>query len=160
MIIFTIGYEGLSFEEFVSLLQQYEIDTVVDIRQLPLSRKPGFSKKAMAFNLQQSGIGYEHHAALGCPKDVRDQYKLDGSWQNYKIGFNAYLETQQLAIARLARIAKEHKYALLCFEADHNMCHRSLVARAVKELADISVKHIKKENARKVIEGGSRLLFA
>ena len=48
MTVFTIGYEGLDIGAFMSLLAEHGIETVVDIRELPLSRKPGFSKKALA----------------------------------------------------------------------------------------------------------------
>jgi uncharacterized protein (DUF488 family) len=73
MTVFTIGYEGLDIASFLSLLAQHGIGTVVDIRQLPLSRKRGFSKKALAGRLNGAGFEYIHMASLGCPKPVRDR---------------------------------------------------------------------------------------
>ena len=52
----TIGYEGLDTQKFLSLLSEHDIQTLVDIRELPLSRKSGFSKKALAHSLKRRGI--------------------------------------------------------------------------------------------------------
>ena len=60
MAIYTIGYERLAFNDFMSLLQRNHIETVVDIRELPLSRKPGFSKRALRDALNISGLEYVH----------------------------------------------------------------------------------------------------
>ena len=71
MIIYTIGYEGLNIDSFMSLLRENGVETVVDIRELPLSRKPGFSKKVLASTLSASGFEYTHISDLGCPKPIR-----------------------------------------------------------------------------------------
>jgi uncharacterized protein (DUF488 family) len=62
MTVFTIGYEGLDIDTFVSMLAEYNIETVVDIRELPLSRKRGFSKTALTGVLNLSGLEYVHMA--------------------------------------------------------------------------------------------------
>lgn len=144
MIIFTIGYEGLEVSAFLSLLKNNGIHKVVDIRELPLSRKPGFSKKTLAELLLASGFEYMHMPALGCPKPVRDRYKHDGNWNYYTVGFTQYLATQQDAIAELAAMAAVDNCALLCYEADPNFCHRSMVAQAVKKYCGAQIHHIKK----------------
>lgn len=81
MTIFTIGYEGLDIDAFLSLLAKHDINTVVDVRELPLSRKPGFSKKALGTALNLSGREYVHMVQLGCPKTVRERYRYDGNWK-------------------------------------------------------------------------------
>ena len=81
MNVFTIGYEGLDIDGFMSLLAEHDIDTIVDVRELPLSRKAGFSKNALANLLNLSGREYVHMADLGCPKSVRDLYREDGNWK-------------------------------------------------------------------------------
>lgn len=60
MAIYTAGYEGLSIDAFIARLKQAQIDKVLDVREYPLSRKPGFSKKAFAQCLADAGIAYEH----------------------------------------------------------------------------------------------------
>jgi uncharacterized protein (DUF488 family) len=142
MMIFTIGYEGLDIERFIDLLAKQGVETVVDIRELPLSRKPGFSKRALQAELNASGREYVHLVELGCPRDVRDQYKEDGNWKNYTKGFLKHLKGQQESVAELAALATSTSCALLCYEADPNYCHRSMVADAVGELAGMRVHHI------------------
>jgi uncharacterized protein (DUF488 family) len=142
MTVFTIGYEGLDIEAFMSLLAQHCIETVVDIRELPLSRKPGFSKKALANVLNLSGLDYIHMIDLGCPKTVRDLYREDGNWKRYTQGFLKHLKTQKAAVAELSNLVGLANCALLCFEADFNFCHRSLVAKAIGDNCGADTKHI------------------
>jgi len=143
MTIYTIGYEGMRIEDFLSLLREHDIETIVDIRELPLSRKPGFSKKALAETLNLGGLEYVHLPALGCPKAIRDRYRADGNWQSYRRGFLKYLKTQNAIIVELSALAAYSNCALLCFEADFNFCHRAMVADAVKQTNGMRVSHIR-----------------
>ena len=149
MTIFTIGYEGLDIDAFMSLLIENDIETVMDIRELPLSRKPGFSKKALSNFLSLSGLEYVHLAALGCPKSVRDRYREDGNWSRYCDGFLTHLKAQQMAIAELSESAQFSNCALLCYEADFNFCHRSMVANAVRDTCGAKIEHIKADRAKR-----------
>jgi uncharacterized protein (DUF488 family) len=142
MTIFTIGYQGLNVDAFISLLSEHGIETVVDVRALPLSRKPGFSKKALTNVLNLSGLEYIHMVNLGCPKPVRDRYREDGNWKQYTIGFQKHLKTQETAIADLSELVGTSNCALLCYEADFNFCHRSMVATAVRDRCAADVRHI------------------
>ena len=142
MTVFTVGYEGLDIDVFTSLLAEHGIETVVDIRELPLSRKPGFSKKALASTLNLSGLEYVHMVELGCPKPVRDRYREDGNWKRYTEGFSKYLKTQAAAIAELSELAGSSNCALLCYEADFNFCHRSLVAQAAANADSAEIIHL------------------
>lgn len=85
---------------------------------------------------------YVHMASLGCPKSVRQQYRADKNWDHYTTGFLEHLENQDAAISELSDMAKKSKCALVCFEADHNFCHRSLVATAVHLYADAAITHL------------------
>jgi uncharacterized protein (DUF488 family) len=160
MTVFTIGYEGLDINTFMSLLAEHGIDTVVDIRELPLSRKPGFSKKALASVLNLSGLEYVHMVDLGCPKPVRDRYREDGNWKRYTDGFLKHLKTQEAAIAELSELAGSSNCALLCYEADFNFCHRLIVAKAVRDYCGADVQHIKAADARTTNPASPRLAFA
>lgn len=143
MTVFTIGYEGLDIDAFMSLLTEHGIDTIIDVRKLPLSRKPFFSKKSLGNLLNLSGREYVHLVELGCPKPVRERYREDGNWKRYTEGFMKYLKTQEDAIAELSSLAATSNCALLCYEADANFCHRSMVANAVKDYCGARVTHIK-----------------
>lgn len=160
MTMFTIGYEGLGIDTFLSLLAEHEIETVVDVRELPLSRKPGFSKRSLAEVLNATGREYVHMVELGCPKTVRDRYREDGNWKRYTQGFMTYLDAQQEAVAELAELASSSVCALLCYEADSNFCHRSMVANAVREQSGMRVSHIKASVKRVAPAGSARLAFA
>ncbi|MDN7430077.1 hypothetical protein CFB89_13820 [Burkholderia sp. AU16741] len=160
MTVFTIGYEGLDIDTFMSLLAEHSIETVVDIRELPLSRKPGFSKKALASTLNLSGLEYIHMVDLGCPKPVRDRYREDGDWKRYTVGFLKYLKTQQAAIADLSDLVSSSSCALLCYEADFNFCHRSMVANAVQEHCGAAVEHISAAEVKTSSPAGRQLACA
>lgn len=160
MTVFTIGYEGLDIDAFMSLLAEHGIDTIVDVRELPLSRKPGFSKKALANILNISGREYVHMVDLGCPKLVRDRYREDGNWKRYTEGFLKYLKTQDDAIAELSALAATSNCALLCYEADSNFCHRSMVANAVKDYCGTRVTHIKASAKTAKLAAFPQLAFA
>jgi uncharacterized protein (DUF488 family) len=142
MRIFTIGYEGLDLAAFTALLARHGVETVVDIRELPLSRKKGFSKQALKHELQLAGFGYAHIGALGCPRPVRDGYRQHRDWGIYTEGFMRHLREQDAALAALAELAKATTCALLCYEADYNFCHRSMVAEAVRGQGGFEVEHI------------------
>jgi uncharacterized protein (DUF488 family) len=140
--IFTFGYEGLALDPFLARLKEVGIETVIDVRANPLSRKRGFSKRGLATALEEFGIAYTHARAMGCPKPVRDRYKRDGDWSAYTRGFLAHLKTQPDGLAELVQTAKASTSCLICFEADFNTCHRTFVARAAAPLGPFRVTHL------------------
>lgn len=142
MSIYTIGYEGLDMDGFLALLHAGNVEMVVDIRELPLSRKPGFSKSSLRDTLNLHGFDYMHVPELGCPKPIREQYRADQNWSRYKEGFLRYLVSQDDVIAELSAMAATTTCALLCFEADYNYCHRSMVANAMHDISGMPVLHL------------------
>ena len=140
--LITFGYEGLDIEAFIARLQAKKVHSVVDVRELPLSRKKGFSKTSFHEHLQRAGIAYLHMPALGCPKTIRDRYREDGDWQCYSRDFLAYLKTQRETLQELAKIARATTVCLVCYEADHTRCHRTYVARAAHQLGAPNVEHL------------------
>jgi uncharacterized protein (DUF488 family) len=140
--LFTLGYEGLTIEAFIACLQAAQVKTVVDVRELPLSRKKGFSKSAFCSALTTHGIAYLHAPALGCPKPIRNQYKADGNWQTYAKDFLKYIKTQDASLRELVKIAHATPSCLVCFEADFSTCHRTFVARAARQLGGPVVTHL------------------
>ena len=159
MTVFTIGYEGLGIDSFLSLLAEHGIDIVVDVREYPVSRKPGFSKKSLASVLYLSGWQYIHMSMLGCPKPIRDRYREDRNWKRYTEAFLRHLKTQESAIAELSGLVSSATCALLCYEADFNFCHRSMVANAVRDYCGANVKHIKAADARTTSPVSRQLAF-
>jgi uncharacterized protein (DUF488 family) len=140
--VFTASYEGRSLENFLADLQAQGVRLLADVREAPISRKPGFSKSALAAALEDVGIDYRHIRALGCPKPIRDAYREDGDWVRYTKAYMKHLRQQQPAVEELAALCDAAPTALLCYEADFNRCHRTYVARAVAERSGARVCHI------------------
>ena len=69
--IWTIGYEQATMPAFLAALQGAGIEVLADVRAIAASRRPGFSKTALAANLTEAGIAYRHFRALGTPADGR-----------------------------------------------------------------------------------------
>jgi uncharacterized protein (DUF488 family) len=148
MNLYTAGYEGLSIDAFIAQLKHAGIDKVLDVREYPLSRKKGFSKNALAQCLAVHGITYEHSRPLGCPKPIRKQYKEDGNWSIYARDFRAYIRTQGDVLNSLISNAAVQRICMVCYEADANFCHRSLIAEAAQEVAgSLQTQHLAQNNA-------------
>jgi uncharacterized protein (DUF488 family) len=145
--LYTFGYQGLDIEAFVARVKQAGMRWIVDVRELPLSRKKGFSKSAFREHLESVGIRYLHLTALGCPKHIRDQYRLDGDWAAYTRKFLAYLNTQRDTVKELATLARHSTVCLVCFEADYATCHRTFVARAAHREGAPVVRHLTAKTA-------------
>jgi len=142
MNLYTLGYEGLDVAAFIACLRSATIRQVVDVRENPFSRKPGFSKRALAGALLAEGIEYLHVVELGCPREIRERYKRDRDWRRYEVAFREYLGGQGAALASVARLAKEKAVCLVCFEADFNRCHRTFVGEAVVGVGTVGLEHL------------------
>lgn len=127
--LFTIGYERLSLAQLVAALQAARVKTLIDVRELPNSRRPGFSKRVLASTLDEAGIGYTHLKALGTPKAGREANKAGRMKEFWKI-VDASLDRPEalLALEEAAAIAGRKTACLLCLEHDHAVCHRDRVA--------------------------------
>lgn len=139
--IFTIGYEGGTAAGLVETLTAAKVTLLLDIREMPLSRKPGLSKTALSIQLPGFGIQYRHERWLGAPKPVRDALKKSGDYRAYFSSFDEYLATQH---ERLVELAGEVSgtVALMCFERDPDQCHRKSVARVLGEIVGTKPKHL------------------
>ena len=129
--IYTIGYQGVNIDEFVKCLKNNGIEILADVRQRPYSRKAGFSKQALSSRLSEVGIAYKHFEALGCPVQIRDQYKVDRDWFAYCRSYKKFLDNESVALESLSSYIKSFPCSLFCFEADANFCHRSLIAKSI-----------------------------
>ena len=131
-VLFTIGYEGSDVESFISRLEQSRIRRVVDVREIPLSRKPGFSKNSLREKLEEEGIEYVHIQQLGSPKAIRNKLKEDEDYASFFGSFSTYLDEQQMAIDEAYRHVREATCCLMCFERMPSKCHRSIVAEKIR----------------------------
>ena len=140
MRILTIGYEGVALGEFLDVLQAQGVRRIVDVRDIALSRKPGFSKGALSRALAEIGIEYIHERVLGTPKPIRQALRETGDWDTYE---RAYLEFLAPRETHFERILEFDDICLLCFEANFAECHRSLVTRRMQALGLVDeVRHL------------------
>jgi uncharacterized protein (DUF488 family) len=145
MKLYTSGYEGLSVDAFFEALLANRVKTLIDIREAPISRKPGFSKSALSAAAQEHGLVYIHIQALGAPTEMRRDYREDQDWARFVRRYKRHLATQDEAIHDLAKKVHRRSSCLLCFEADPNRCHRSLVAQRLSAIigSSLTIIHIK-----------------
>lgn len=141
--LLTIGYEGASQQALLEALLANDVETLLDIRELPQSRKPGLSKTALGGAVRGHGMNYEHIRELGTPRDVRYQRKIDHDENTFREGFLAHLNEQGEAMAALVARARRERCCLLCYEADPRTCHRWYVAERAREMDDgIKIVHL------------------
>jgi uncharacterized protein (DUF488 family) len=141
MRIFTIGYEGATVAEFISVLRNAGVERVIDVRALPNSRRPGFSKTPLRNALSEAGIDYVHLRTLGTPAEGRSAARA-GRIEDLERIYAGQLELPEAMAegAQMVELAKEKPSALLCYEREPSGCHRSLLLRAVAP--DMDVVHL------------------
>ena len=140
----TIGYEGVSLDEFIVSLQDAGIKRLLDVRELPLSRRKGFSKTSLSAALSSAGIEYVHLRGLGDPKPGRDAAR-SGDMPRFRRIFGAHMRTSkaQADLAVAAHLVTEGGTCLMCFERDHADCHRSIVADAITATVAVKIRHLR-----------------
>jgi uncharacterized protein (DUF488 family) len=139
MHIFTIGYEATTVSEFISALRNAGVERVIDVRALPLSRRPGFSKTPLRTALAEAGIEYVHLKALGTPADGRAAARA-GRHSDLERIYAGQLELPEAmaAGAQMLDLAREKPSALLCMEREPVHCHRTLLLNAIAPDAEVT----------------------
>jgi uncharacterized protein (DUF488 family) len=130
--LFTIGYEGSIVDAVAASLKQAGVAHLLDIRAVPQSRKPGFSKRLLGGTLEAAGIRYTHLRGLGTPKAGRDAVRHGDVAAMHRI-FRAHMQEPDARsdLARAAELSSREPCCLLCFERDHTNCHRQIVAEMI-----------------------------
>ena len=138
MRIFTIGYEGATIGEFIAALRKAGVERIIDVRALPLSRRPGFSKSPLRAALEEAGIEYVHLKALGTPAMGRTAARA-GRHDEMKRIYAGQLELPEAMAqsAQMLELALERPTALLCMEREPAHCHRTLLLATVAGNADV-----------------------
>jgi uncharacterized protein (DUF488 family) len=136
--IFTIGYEATTVGEFLAALTQAGVKRVIDVRAVPNSRRPGFSKTPLRNALAEAGIDYVHLRALGTPADGRAAARAGRHDDLVRI-YAGQLELPEAMAqgAQMLDLAGEEPSALLCYERDPAGCHRTLLLSAVAPDAEV-----------------------
>ena len=139
MKLFTIGYEGATVAEFLAALAEAGVERVIDVRAVPNSRRPGFSKTPLRNALAEAGIDYVHLRALGTPADGRAAARAGRHAELERI-YEAQLDLPEAIVAaeEMKALAAERPSALLCYERDPAGCHRTLLWKAALADAEIA----------------------
>ena len=142
-VLFTSGYEGLVQGQLIDRLVSAGVAILVDVRAVPNSRKPGFSKRILGTSCEAAGIRYAHLQALGTPKAGRQAARAGRADEMSEI-FNAHMATDAARAALvLARdIAMAAPACLLCFERDPHLCHRRIVGDLIAAQTGQSIVHL------------------
>ena len=138
MRIFTIGYENATQGDFIAALTSAGVERVIDVRAVPNSRRPGFSKTPLRNALAEAGIEYVHLRALGTPADGRAAARA-GRHVDLERIYAGQLELPEAIAegARMVALAAEKPSALLCYEREPEHCHRTLLIAAVAPEAEV-----------------------
>lgn len=141
--IIGIGYQGLTLDVLAEQLKGWGVETLVDVRLNAISRKPGFSKRALEAHLLSKGIQYVHMPELGNARDNRAGFSEPGTevGDRARTRFRNSLSTPEASakLDELAALADSSWIAVFCFEARETECHRHEVIRAVRDRLDALV---------------------
>lgn len=142
-LLFTIGYERTTPDAVAAALAEAGVRVLIDVRAVPASRRPGFSKRALAERMERAGIAYLHLRDLGTPKAGREAARA-GAVATMRAIFDAHMEKPEAeaALAQAIAVAAEKPACLLCLEREHDRCHRAIIADLMAARAGFRVKKL------------------
>ena len=126
--LFTIGYSGRTPATLVSALKSAGVEQVLDVRSVPRSRKPGFSREALRAFVESKGIAYVHLPQLGAPRAVLERKKGGATMAEIAPAYKAHIAKQRAGLREAASLARRRPSVLLCLEKDASDCHRGILA--------------------------------
>src|SRR3981189_3766274 len=142
--LFSIGDEQTPAKAVLDELENAGVKLLVDVRAVAASRRPGFSKNQLAARLDERGISYLHLRALGTPKDGRDAARRGKFDQLHRI-YAAHLKTPQAReeLDELSSLVKKSgPVCILCYERDHQHCHRQWIAQIIEDRDGVKVENL------------------
>lgn len=131
--VFLTGYQGETIEAFLQKLKGSGVEMVIDVREVPLSRKNGFSKKHLSMALSDEGIDYLHFEKLGSPSAMRKELHTHGDILKFFTSYRKYARTQAKLIRNVLEVVKSKHSAIMCFEKDCELCHRTILASELQK---------------------------
>ncbi|GHT78631.1 hypothetical protein FACS189464_2410 [Bacteroidia bacterium] len=145
-ILFTIGYEGISLEEYLNRLIKNDIKVLVDVRNKPMSMKYGFNKNQLKRFCENLGIQYVHFPEVGIQSEQRQELNIQADYDQLFDNYKATNLPKTQAIQKMIfdLLKQQQRIALTCFEANIYQCHRKHLAEAIANMPDFDyeLKHI------------------
>lgn len=135
-----VGYEGLTISEYIQVLRDLQVSTLVDVRLNATSRKPGFSKTRLKGYLADAGIPYLHYRELGNPKDNRKGFWDDPSTGSHVQSVNHFKnlilcdDYKVSLLKNLKNMSQCENVALLCYEKAPEKCHSTVLIELIREM--------------------------
>jgi len=141
--LYTIGYEKARLADVVTALREAGVAVLLDVRDRPISRRPGFSKRQLAAAVEEAGMRYVHLAALGTPPEGREANRRR-QWDRFWDIVADKLATgeAQRDLAEAGAIAAAAPTCLLCYEADWQICHRRRIGEILAARHGIEIRHL------------------
>lgn len=145
-MLFTIGYEGISLEQYLNRLIRHDVHVLVDVRRNPLSMKYGFSKNLLKRFCESVSIKYIHFPEVGIESDKRQELNTQQDYDNlFKVYKDINLKRTQETQKQILDVLGEHsRIALTCFESNICQCHRKPLSESIRALSgnNLELKHI------------------
>lgn len=137
----TIGYEAADIEDFIATLKIAGIELLIDVRDVAVSRRKGFSKTALSNALEANDISYLHLRGLGDPKDGREAARR-GDFDTFRKIFNTHMKSEKALVDLKTAISETQQYraCLMCYERDPANCHRTIVANTISEQNSFKIR--------------------
>ena len=142
--LFTIGYLGRPLNEFIDGLLSHGIECLIDTREIPISRKKGFSKSLLEAELGRAGIAYRHFRPLGSPRLIRHQLRETGDYDRFfaEVGLHlASIEASE-AVRKVISLARSMSSCLMCCCPDWRYCHRKRLIEAISRRSHFAFHHL------------------
>ena len=142
--LFTIGYEQTPARAVLDELEQAGVKLLVDVRAVASSRRAGFSKNQLAAGLDERGITYLHLRGLGTPKEGRLAAR-SGKFDLLHRIYSAHLKTPQAREEMdelSALVTKSGPVCILCYERDHQHCHRRWIAEIIEDRDGVTIENL------------------
>jgi uncharacterized protein (DUF488 family) len=141
--LYSIGYEKALLKDVLATLTGSGVATLIDVRDRPISRRPGFSKRQLAAAIEDAGMRYVHLAALGTPPEGRLANRRS-EWERFWriVEEKLACPEAELDLQRAAELAATAPSCLLCYETDWHVCHRRRVAEILARRHGFEMRHL------------------
>ena len=142
-VLHTIGYEKALLRDVIATLVSAGVANLIDVRDRPISRRPGFSKRQLAAAFEEAGMRYFHLQALGTPPEGREANHRR-EWARFWAIVEEKLARPEaeLALREAAELARAAPSCLLCYEANWQICHRRRIAEILARRHHFAVSHL------------------
>lgn len=135
-VLFTIGYEGISLEQYINKLILNDVKVLSDVRKNPVSMKFGFSKNQLIKACHGVGIEYIHIPEVGIENDKRRELKTQADYDHLFMYYKEHILSTETAKQQeiLELLIHKKRIAFTCFEANICQCHRKHLAESIAHM--------------------------